>query len=168
MNPNANHKALFDNAVNNLNELRDKILKASTPDELAALEREARGAILNVRYFAGGLERWVREAVGARRRKLNEFADAKAQEIISSINITRPTSIEAADVIREAEKPAEKPKAVATNQLEEDDDYEIVRPDPEEDELPDVIGATVADDPLVKKSASKQKATYKKSSKKGA
>lgn len=70
--PHGDYKKEFDESVKHLEELREKVLKASSPAEVSQIERDVRNALLAVIHYSNFLSFWMQEAANKRRKELRE------------------------------------------------------------------------------------------------
>lgn len=70
--PHGDCKKEFDESVKHLEELREKVLKASSPAEVSQIERDVRNALLAVIHYSQFLSFWMQEAANKRRKELRE------------------------------------------------------------------------------------------------
>lgn len=70
--PHGDYKKEFDESVKHLEELREKVLKASSPSEVSQIERDVRNALLAVIHYSNFLSFWMQEAANKRRKELRE------------------------------------------------------------------------------------------------
>lgn len=66
------HKANFDKAVKDLENLRKQVQKAETLAEVSQLEKQVRNALMAVIHYSNFLAYWMKEAADKRRQEIKE------------------------------------------------------------------------------------------------
>lgn len=66
------HKANFDKAVKDLENLRKQVQKAETLAEVSQLEKQVRNALMAVIHYTNFLSYWMKEAADKRRQEIRE------------------------------------------------------------------------------------------------
>lgn len=66
------HKANFDKAVKDLENLRKQVQKAETLAEVSQLEKQVRNALMAVIHYSNFLSYWMKEAADKRRQEIRE------------------------------------------------------------------------------------------------
>ncbi len=66
------HKANFDKAVKDLENLRKQVQKAETLSEVSQLEKQVRNALMAVIHYSNFLSYWMKEAADKRRQEIRE------------------------------------------------------------------------------------------------
>lgn len=66
------HKANFDKAVKDLENLRKQVQKAETLSEVSQLEKQVRNALMAVIHYTNFLSYWMKEAADKRRQEIRE------------------------------------------------------------------------------------------------